>query len=228
MTLLELHSEEYEPLAAVTTPPKREYCERWGLEFVERRHWTPVTCWQRPKVWLDELQKTDWLFFLGTDATITNLKIDVRKFCEADFTFAADGNGMNNDVFVMRNCAACVDFLEKVCAMEGRIEHEQAAMNVVLSRSRDYAEYASKVGNLRIGGEPVTPTLLRHLERELNRSEVRCRIVSQRELNGYPHKFYGGTGEEAHSWQPGDFIAHLPGHTMRTRVKGFSEIEIVR
>jgi len=225
MKLLTQHSNDYQALADLTLPGKRTYAARWGFELIEQGLTAPVTCWQRPEGWLAALQSMaadEWLLFTGTDALITNHTIDARQLCDpaADLVVAADGNGLQSDVMLLRRCPAIETLLREVCAHRDRpTNNEQDALNIELSQAMNYADYTQKVGRLKQGGEPPSPALLQRLERWLNRSAVMVKLIPQRQCNAYPHTLYGGTGREPYSWQPGDFIAHLPGLPNAVRIE---------
>jgi hypothetical protein len=230
--LLTIHSEAYQPLADITLPNKARYCDRWDIKLVSRMHSPGFTCWERPRIWLEELQGAGWLFFMGCDTLITNMRTDTIRFTgsNAQFIFAADGNGLQSDVWFMRECPETVDLLRRVCEHEHRRHpitgNEQDALNIELSGARDYSDYCRRVGNLKQGGEPPSPELLGHLERELSRSDVQVAIVGQRLLNAYPHLHYAGTGTEEHSWHPRDFVMHMPGKGLAERLQSFPNFPI--
>lgn len=218
-------SPEYLPLGNITALGKRDYAIIHGYDFAERIHGpTDGIAWERVVFWLEELKKTEWLWFSGCDVAVTNkcLPLPIDPAC--DFIFAADGNGLQSDSWLMRNCPATRDFLEMVLRWRGRANNEQDAMSVVLSGARDYNDFTREAGDLRCDGEPVSEGVLRRLEIALNRSPVKCKIVSQRVLNAYPFECYGGNNDHPISWHPGDFVAHLPGKTLAYRLNMFPKL----
>ena len=228
--LVTANSVGYSRLAAITAPGKQQYCDRWGFTFSHQIHPDPVTCWDRPRIWFEELNTSEWIFWTGCDVLITNHTIDVRKFMtdDVDFVFAADGNGLQCDVFLLRSTPDTRAFMSRV--LNHRYvgtANEQDALNIELSGAKNYSEFCGRVGNLKQGGEPPAWGLIEKLEHELQKSLIRVRIVPQRELNAYPHRLYGGTGEEPHSWMPGDFILHAPGIPLDKRLETFPHFPVV-
>lgn len=223
--LLTLASDGYAALAAITEPTKFLYAQKWGYDFRALRHVDlKRIAWERPEFWLRLLAECDWLFFTGSDVMITNPAISLRdRFSlddnPADFIFAADGNGLNSDSWIMRNCPATVGFLQRVLAWEGRVNNEQDAMGIELARARNYVDFALRIGDLRKEGEPPSLELLTRLQVNLSRSDVRVMIMPQRAINAYPHEHYGHTNDLPHSWQPGDFVLHMPGKTLEYRIQ---------
>lgn len=222
ITLLTANSRAYQPLADLGNPGREEYCKRWGLHFMPRIHELPFVCWDRPRMWLDELERCQWLLFMGTDTLITNHTVNIRDFMEddVDFVFSADGNGLQSDVWLMRSNGDTRQFMREVLWQEKRgCSNEQDAMSIVLSRSRDYSHFCSKVGPLKQGGEPPSLETLQRLCEELSNTSVRIKIVEQRAINAYPHAHYGGSDEMPHSWNPGDFLLHMPGKSLEYRLQ---------
>ena len=223
-------SKTYRPLQRISGANKSEYCQRWGITYTEVVIGEPVNCWDRPMIWLDLLNRCDWLLWMGCDTLITNQTIDIRNLIrETDLVVAADGNGLQSDVFLMRNCKATRDFLERVLRHQNYgTANEQDALSIELSGARNYAEFCDQCGKFYQGGHPATQEMLDTLNDNLNRSDVRVNVVAQKVLNAYPIAQYGGTGEEEHSWKPGDFILHMPGKTLEERLDLFPKIPIVK
>lgn len=222
MILLTAATKEYAPLADLGEPDKVAWCKRWGAEYRRVFYATPPTCWSRPQLWLDTLQECDWLFWQGADTLMTNLTINPERYTGYgyDFLFSCDGNGLQSDVWFMRRCPATVTFLQWVLEHgDGVGNNEQDALSVYLSGAPDYPSFCDRIGPLSQGGSPPSEETLGRLHANLSRSPVRVGIVPQRLLNAYPHTEYGGTGLEPHSWQPGDFLLHMPGRALEHRLR---------
>lgn len=220
-------SREYMPLSALTSPPKLAYAMKNGYNFIPCLHAQPHrVSWERVDIWKKCILAADWMFFTGCDATITNLDIKLESFIsdDVDFIFAVDGCGLQSDSWIMRNCEATKRLLEKIGEQEGKLQNEQDAMTLELSDEKIMENHLSTLPEpRRDGGVPASQDLIRFLNTSLNRSPVRCKIVSQRQLNAYPIKHYGGTGEEEWSWKEGDFVCHLPGKSLDYRLNAFSK-----
>jgi hypothetical protein len=236
-----VHSPEYQQLADITLPSKKEYADRHGFEFVSRQHSLPFSWWQRPEIWLEELKTCDWLFFTGVDTLITNLTVDIRKYMEpaarntpaVDFVCAIDCYGLQDDVFLMRNTDDTRRLLKNLRAYDGRVEHEQHAFNIELSGRPEFWGRKNPAAEVVYPPNGVMPTddVYRAGEKFLNGSRVKVKVVPQRNWNAYPYGPYGGTNMEPNTWwHPGDFILHLPGTSMELRLKLFPEYlhQIVR
>jgi hypothetical protein len=221
--LLTISSDEFLPLAAITSPTKRDYARKWGYEFVQGRHVdVSRASWERAEQWLSNLRECDVLFFTGCDAMITNHSLPLQERFDleaADFIFAADGNGLQCDSWIMMSNERTVAYLEELRKYEGRENNEQDALSVILSGSKDYSSFCGGFGQFTQGGFPMNDEERDRLQLALNQSRVKVKIVSQRELNAYPHDLYGGSNEMPWSWQPGDFVCHAPGHSLKTRIE---------
>ena len=121
ITLLMAASEEYWSLMELSGPNKMEYCLRHKVQLamaVHDRIGSDGNWGQRPQFMLDALDSydPDWLWFMGADTLITNMKIDIRKLCtlNKDFIIGVDVHGINNDSFLLQNNKASRDFLKRI------------------------------------------------------------------------------------------------------------------
>jgi hypothetical protein len=220
MILLTAATDEYGQLADLGEPDKLAWCERWGVDYWRVRYPACPSCWSRPRLWLDVLQQTDWLFWQGADTLITNVNVNPYWFTSGDqhFVFACDGNGLQSDVFFIRNCPQVVDFLNWVMLRPLGCDNEQEAMSVYLSQRRDYADFTGRAPPLQVGGLPAPWRLARYLDIVLAYSPVRIFQVTQTELNAYPQEQYGRSPADAYGWHPGDFVLHMPGKSVAERL----------
>jgi len=166
---------------------KVNYCRRHGYRYAAFRD---VLDSARPAPWskvlaILEVLRTyqcDWVFWTDADAIITNPEIPVDGIIDSDsdLILSKDVNGLNNGVFLIRNCAAAISFLEEVYAQTQFIDDptwEQAAVKHVLRNG-------------------MAPSL-------------RVKFVPQRRFNSYLSGLSGGYCPEA-EYQFGDFVLHLP------------------
>lgn len=211
--LLTHSSLSYKELADLTEPSKRAWCERWGWEYV--RVETPdITPWHRPMMWRHQLQNCDLMLFMGADTLITNVEIP-PIISTTEIIIAADGNGINNDVFFMRSTSDTLQFCLEV--MRYNFGDDQQAMSAVLSGSC-YEVFKFKLAvELNFGGLPASPRLIRAIK-GLYIHGPSIEFVEQRVLNAYPQELYGRPSSEPYGWQPGDFCAHMPGVGMAERI----------
>lgn len=219
--LLTANSVEYQPLADLTLPSKLAFCKRWGHTLTTLKHDPDRFPWERPQMWLAELNKEDchYLFFTGSDAGISNLEVDLNQLLfenrHPDFLFAVDNNGLQSDSWLMRNCSASRDFLQKVIASEGQLNNEQDAMQIILSCTADY-------GELRRLYDQAGEDRMQFFQREMNRTALRCRVLPRELINAMPQEHYGGTGKELYSWNPGTLVVHMPGKSLEYRLEHLS------
>jgi hypothetical protein len=224
-TLLTHASVEFAELTDLTEPDKLEYCRKWGLDYV--RVLTPeVNCWHRPMMWLQQLLNCDLMLFMGADTMITNLHRDPCLLLDGklDLVIAADGNGINCDVFLMRRTKATLAFLRQVIADGPKIAgNEQKAMSIFLSGAQNYPEFKARIGlPLRGGGVTSSRELRKRIQAQYDAGpyDLKTAVVGQRALNAYPQNFYGRPASIGYGWQPDDFIAHFPGLPLAERVRG--------
>lgn len=147
ITLLTAASEQYWPLMQKTGPNKMEYCLRHGYELLMRTHGPFQGRWgERERFMHDALKNgaCDWLAFFGADTLITNMTIKLETIIDDNFDFiiAADVHGINNDVFLMRNCFQSLNFISHVASLSNRHPNDQSAMFEVM---HSMAGYRSKV-----------------------------------------------------------------------------------
>ena len=70
-------------MAAATSPGKRRYCEKWGIDFYEVKETLDNT---RPPSWSkilavqSVLPKYDWVVWCDVDTLIWRADIDIRTF----------------------------------------------------------------------------------------------------------------------------------------------------
>lgn len=231
--ILSMNSAGYQALADITDPTKWAYADRWGYDYsciVDEGLSGPRNAWRRVDLWREALNQTDFIFFTGTDAAITNPKISLAdRFSlydtPADLIVSADGNGLQSDAFILRSSPKTKAYLERVLAWEGLCRNEQDAMSIELSGANSYGAFCGRVGNLRQNGEPPSEDLLAKLEVELNKSEIVVKIVPQKLINAYPNQLYGGRiAGGQNQWEHGDFCLHIPGQTNATRIQFLKSI----
>lgn len=77
----------------------------------------------------------EWLFFVGSDAVITNPNVKLESFVspDVDFIFAEDSCGPQPEAWLLRNCPASLDYLLSV--MESTAPSEQDALKIALRDS---------------------------------------------------------------------------------------------
>lgn len=131
ITLLTAASENYWPLLQYTATNKLEYCLKHGVEFhMEKHNNTNELKHERQEMMWNTLTNTDWLWFMGADTLIMNQTIDVRQFIHTkyDLIISEDINGLNNDVFFLKNNINGREFLYHVLRNNEKCENDQESM----------------------------------------------------------------------------------------------------
>lgn len=132
ISLLTDASTEFWNIMQFTAPNKLEYCLKWGIQFSMRKNnGKNAPVWGEREIFmLETLRECDWLWFMGADTLIMNHQIDVRIFLDDryDFIIGHDVNGINNDVFFLRNNHRSHLFLQKVLASNSYFPQDQIAM----------------------------------------------------------------------------------------------------
>lgn len=204
--LYTMHSEvTIGKMAALTVPNKLEYCRRHGYAF----HWEP---WQQAMfpgferlpvlIHLLRCGYYDWIFWLGTDCLITNLKTRIEDLVDPahGIILACDFCQIQFDSFLIQRRHGGLEILEEVW------NHRNHPI-----------------------GEWYEQSTLDALMHNYNGT---VKIVPQRTLNSYDHRLYADWGEKNHlvplgqdiygndgRWARGDFVFHIPGRPLETKLK---------
>lgn len=199
----------FEPVAAITVPIMREYCERHGYHFeahTERLSERRVV-WDKVSLLLDNLHSYYLTFHIDCDVLITNHNLNIippaislDRFYSPDVILSQDCNGWNMGVMGVRNCDSAEKWLLRAWHVGERagIGSEQHAMYVAMH-------------------ERPPHTVL---------------TLPQSRSNAYPLPEYDEALPEGcdGAWNPGAFLMHLPGMPNDKRVEIFKRYlpEIVR
>lgn len=139
ITLLTIASPEYWDMMNITAPSKFQYCLKNNIQFEMRQHSSLMKTIHDERIHfsLSTLRKCDWLWFMGADTLIMNQKIDVNNFLdpEYDFIIGEDINGINNDVFFLKNTLKSKLFLTRTLMNNPQYENEQESMKSILITS---------------------------------------------------------------------------------------------
>lgn len=191
-----MHDVLFQPVADITLPVLRAYCERHGypLTVATERLSDQRVVWDKIPLLLENLHLNDWSFFIEADILITNPEWTLEQFLfgnsSADIIVSDDINGMNFGVFFVRDSTEARVVLSDAWHMRGRAD---------------------------IGSE-------QHALIEACQGSERIRLVrvSQKLFNSYPYATeYGMPATTEGNWAPGDFAMHLPGMTVEKRVEVF-------
>ena len=211
ITLLQAASNGYRCLLDLTGANQAEYCQRHEVRYESPSYGDVPAYGDRERFMLNYIEDCDWLWFMGADALVTNHTVDIRQFIEdVDFIIAWDWGYINNDVMLIRNCAAAKSMLKAV--MEGNYPNDQEGMGSIICPPQ-----AVKSGSVIWSA-----------------GELRCKMIHQKNstpsgFNAYPYKRLGCNVPDG-EWSKGDFIMHLPsvGNEIRLKIMRDTLSEIVR
>lgn len=143
ITLLTAASHEYWPLLQLTAPNKLQYCLKHHIQLDVKKHTTFIAS-DRQWMMLKSLDHSDWLWFMGADTLVMNHNIDVRQFLDDkyDFIIGEDINGINNDVFFLKNNDISNQFLYRVIELNKIEANDQESMKVAM---REMPEFKVKI-----------------------------------------------------------------------------------
>ncbi|MFC1524249.1 DUF273 domain-containing protein [Thermodesulfobacteriota bacterium] len=146
LAILSLYTEEHAIINEITEPPKKAYAERWGYELIN--HFGSLDKsrphpWSKIKLIQQHLAEYDWIFWLDSDATITNQEVRVEQFLnEYDLIIAQECRKchfnnfqFNTGSFFLRNSQWSHKFLERSYTFTQFMDHpywDQAAMRHAL------------------------------------------------------------------------------------------------
>lgn len=220
--LLTHASAEYAALADLGEADKLEWCKRWNFDYLRLGDGYAAKGANRPAMWLDTLKRYDRMLFMGADTLITNLNIDPDSLEvpeHYDIAIAADGYGINCDVFMIdRNeeTMYVLAYLREIGDKMG--ENEQEALAAGMADFLHYSEIKKLCGELRDGGAPASDRLKDCLIAIFNEGPLVVNLVDQRKLNAYPFGEYPNTKMNT-SWHIGDFVFHCPGMEYHKRLR---------
>lgn len=197
-------SHSWQELANLVLPVMQAYCNKngYGLEI----KFIPSTFeFHKIRAILSALEKSNVVFCLDLDTLITNHQIKFESFLDAehDFYITQDINEINSGAIIAKNTLFV-----------------RGLLNYVL---------LSGAENEQNGFKP-----------HMNNPEVK--ILPHPSINSYPYDEYAPTwglipgrvplfgigGKPTHeqgNWEPGDFIAHLPGLPLSRRIEIFTKMK---
>lgn len=180
VTLLTVHSPNWKPLADVTLPAWRAYCQKHEYSLIANI--VPDNS-ERYYGWLRLEDLYDYLFVYNLaetffcfdcDAIVTNPEITIESLIddEHDFYITRDVNGFNASQMIFRHSAWTKKLLQEwsrqTCA------GDQDAFALIYPRFAD-----------------------------------RTKVLPQTALNSYLYEIYSEKSREG-QWNPGDFVLHVP------------------
>lgn len=138
ITLLTSASDKYKSILELSGPNKLDYCIRHGLQLSVRKHENEEDlAIERQIFMIDALTTCEWLWFMGADTLIMDHTIDVRQYLdeEYDLIITEDVNGINNDVFFLKNSPEGRKFLVSTLANNSVFPNDQESMKAAIEDS---------------------------------------------------------------------------------------------
>lgn len=214
--LLTHHTENWQPLADITIPAMKEYCERHGYEF-DVSVVKPYDVYNGidKLIQIEErLNDGDIGLVLDADCLITNFGLKVEDLLNEEHSFgiANDINGLNAGAFVIRWDDWGKKFMDYLFDQYGQpgIDCEQNSIEKYISE---------------------------------NPNDPRIKILPHPSINSVPYECYypshGKIGykegdvvpiptREEGRWAEGDFLLHIPGKPMADRIQIFNSVKIIK
>lgn len=199
-------SESWQDLSEIVIPVMRAYCDKQGYEFIVH-HIPPAFEFYKINALITtlELLEYDLVLCLDLDILITNHNIRFETFIDPDHDFyiTQDINEINVGSVIVKRTDWTRWFLQEI--LGSYAENEQNALKPFMGHSK-----------VKILGHPS--------------------------INSYPYDEYAPNWglipdrtplldiedkptHEQGNWQPGDFIAHLPGLTNARRIEIFNRLK---
>ena len=130
---LQTHDIKYQRVVNLTTPNKMEYVSRYGyIPFIYHtppsdEHAGFLRMADLRNLCIDNLGKLDWLFWIDTDAIITNQTIPLTRFIDDDYdlVIGEDWNGINVGVFFLKISNDIITFLDSVLSFKSSQEDQE-------------------------------------------------------------------------------------------------------
>lgn len=204
-SVLTTASHSWQELADLVIPVMYSYCKKNGYGF-EVKFIPPTFEFHKIKAILSALETSNVVFCLDLDTLITNHNIKFESFLDADHDFyiTQDINEINAGAIIAKNTLFVRGLLNNIL-MFADAENEQNALKPFMDNPE-------------------------------------VKILPHPSINSYPYDEYaptwglipgrspllGITGKPTHeqgNWEPGDFIAHLPGLPMQRRLEIFSRMK---
>lgn len=205
--IISMHTPDYQVLADYTwTKNKLEYAQRHGYDtYCKTEGFTlpapgPIAAEKLFAIreYLDSHPNTDWVWWIDSDAIITNYTTKIEDLVDNDYHFiiGADGNGLNAGVFFLRNSPEGNAYLNWMIEVWPKYQTHHFYEQQIMIESYDMAEW-----------KPI------------------MKVVPQHKFNSHdcwPNGWRPGFGVDVLGerawWEPGDVVVHWPGSSLQTRL----------
>jgi len=197
---LTMFSPYYQPLADISVPNFKTYCDKHGYEFYQLLV-GDGDAWFKKNAAFDECFKgnSDIIFYKDIDSLITNLTVPIENFIddEHDFFITKDIEGINGGSLIMKNTKWSKSFNDFVLSQKENYNNEQEV----------YAAFEND-----------------------ERFVDKIKILPQNTINSYDYSQYETIGRRTHEngqWEVGDFVLHLPALIIEKRLPIMKNIKII-
>ena len=168
IALLDAHDVNYDYIGAISDPNRVEYCNRHNIDFIRYRFdkLEPEgrqPNWGRFQGLITHLPNYDWIFYLDTDAIITNMDIDIRDCIDESYDMIAgplphEGH-LSTGGFLIKNSQWSMDFMADLWSQTQFIDNayfgtlsggdgkyfEQSSFHYLYDTKEDYRKHIKVV-----------------------------------------------------------------------------------
>lgn len=196
------HGPSYNEIAKITDLSKKEYAESHGYDFYSRKEiklTERASNWERISIFLDYIDKYDWIFYTDCDSMIMNHTIKLENLIDDNFDIIISETERKN--LIQTNTGVMLVKCSK---------WTKDFMNLLLTDK--YKNYYHE--NMWEQGA---------INNEINTdAEIKkhFKITHLRFFNSYYHAWHPND-----NYQHGDFVIHLPGRSNESRYQIFNELK---
>lgn len=190
-----LHTKDWEQLADIVFPNAEVYCAKHGYDFLPISTQLPYDGYEKLLCIksLFAVQKYDVIWSMDLDTLITNHKIKIENFLdeEHDFFICKDYNSINAGSFIIKKSEWSNDFI-KYCLHQKGWDKMYCEQNAFEAYMNDFANNNTKI-----------------------------KILPHPSINSYHYNLYPDIPQQTHeqgNWEEGDFVLHLPGTGLQTKI----------
>lgn len=135
--------DQYKKLQTFTSGSMIKYCNKYGYNLIIKTldSFIRPASWYKIPLLLKEMKNFDFLIWIGCDMIITNNSYKIESFIDNEnhFFVGNDENGMNCDLFIIKNCDISKRFLIEVWKQKQFIYHgwwEQASIRYLIENNK--------------------------------------------------------------------------------------------
>jgi|TARA_B100001142_G_scaffold23311_1_gene21339 hypothetical protein len=193
--IVSLCDHNVDAICAASVANKQAYADRHGYDVIvdsEIIDESRPTSWSKLLAMRKYLPYYDYLFYVDVDTIVANVDVKLEDIVDYgyDQILAADRNGLNCGVWLIRNTPWSLWFLDEMWAQEQLVAPSTRVLFHYEQRAMHYL-YQSRVWRRAVKGEPY---------KGANTVRARTKVVNTCVFNSLP------------AWYvKGDFIVHLAG-----------------